>query len=173
VGQYRVAPGSYATVYGTTRPDAGNTAIKFCGDGVFMYSRTFTIPEIEDGLSNTIFIGETRDGHLIDTTGKAINSNIWTNGNRMQSSMRTTATPLNTPPGVNGGAGIATESQAYSNGGFASSHPGGANFASGDGSVMFIADSIDLAAYTAMAGRRDGGVGTSTTGSGDTGGDGR
>lgn len=173
VAQYPIAAGSYALAFGSIRPDAGNTAIKFFGDGVFMYSRTFTVPEIEDGLSNTLFVGETRDGHLVDESGKAINSNIWTNGNRMQSSMRSTATPLNTPPGVNLGAGLATESQSSSNGGFSSLHPAGANFAFGDGSVTFLSESIDLATYRAMSGRRDGGVGSDELGTGDTGGSGR
>ncbi len=150
---YNVTAGSYATVLGTKRPDDAFGEIKFCGDGVFFYTRTFRIPEISDGLSNTIFLGETRDGHL-KVNGLSINSNLWTNGNRMQSTMRTTATPINTPPGINGGAGLATQADGnYSNGGFASNHPGGANFSFGDGHVAFVDDSIDLTTYKTMATR--------------------
>ena len=109
-----VAAGSYANVLGSIRPDGANGSVKYCADGVFFYSRKFHQAEITDGLSNTLFVGETRDGHLIDDSGKAINSNIWTNGNRLQSTMRTTGTPLNTPPGVDGGSGLRHESQAYS-----------------------------------------------------------
>ena len=43
-----------------------------------------------------------------------------------------------------------------SNGGFASSHPGGANFAMGDGSVSFMSEDIDLDTYRALS-TRDGG----------------
>ena len=174
-----VASGSYANVLGSLRPDDPNSLIKFCGDGVFFYSRKIRQAEILDGLSNTLFVGETRDSNLIDeATGKALNSNIWSNGNRMQSTMRTTCTPLNTPPGVNAGTGLTEESSAISNGGFSSLHPGGANFAFGDGHVVFINDSIDLATYTMMAARSDQGVATdcaggSDGGGGDTGGIGR
>ena len=88
---------------------------------------------------------------------RALNSHVWTNGNRMQSNFRTTRTPLNTPPGVDGGAGRIgfSGSGAYSNGGFASHHPGGANFAFGDGHVEFVTDSIDLVSYTMMSCRAD------------------
>jgi prepilin-type processing-associated H-X9-DG protein len=41
-------------------------------------------------------------------------------------------------------------------GGFGSNHPGGANFALGDGSVRFIADSIDLSILQTLANRHDG-----------------
>jgi prepilin-type processing-associated H-X9-DG protein len=158
-----VAAGSYANVLGTVRPDDPGPKLKFCGDGVFVYARRFKIREITDGLSNTLFVGETRDGHLIDVNGTSINSNIWSNGNRMQSTMRTTRTPLNTPPGLNGGAGITKEltSAHYSNGGFSSYHPGGANFAFGDGHVVFVDDSIDLVTYMTLSTRAGDNVTTS------------
>jgi prepilin-type N-terminal cleavage/methylation domain-containing protein/prepilin-type processing-associated H-X9-DG protein len=149
-----VAAGSYANVLGTTRADDTPPRIKFCGDGVFMYARRFRIAEITDGLSNTMFVGETRDGHLIDASGLSFNSNIWSNGNRMQSTMRTTRTPLNTPPGIDAGTGIARQADNhYSNGGFSSYHPSGANFAFGDGHVAFISDDVDLNTYMTLATR--------------------
>lgn len=152
---YHVAAGSYANVLGTLSPSDDRIKVKYCGDGVFIYSRTFRVPEIEDGLSNTLVLGETRDGHLV-VEGVSINSNIWSNGNRMQSTMRTTATPLNTAPGADGGAGLIMELVApyhLSNGGFSSYHPAGANFAYGDGRVEFINDSIDLATYKSLSTR--------------------
>lgn len=175
VQQVSVAAGSYAGVMGARRPDDPNALKKFCGQGMFFYVRQIRIPEVTDGLSNTMFVGETIDGHMVDETGKAINSNIWSNGNRMQSCIRTTRTPLNIPPGIDGGVGLALESQAYSNGGFASNHPGGANFAFGDGHVEFLNDSIDQESYTLRSCRADEGnpflcAGGSTGGSGDGGG---
>ena len=172
VNQYQIGVGSYANVSGYWRPDDDRTYIKYCGQGVFFYDRDIAIREITDGLSNTLFAGEVRDGHLVDTAGLAINSNIWSNGNRMQSTMRTTATPLNSPPGVDLGSGLARESQAYSNGAFSSNHPGGCNFAYGDGRVEFLSDSIDLETYKLMSGRNDGGQ-LATTGGGGRGGGGR
>ena len=172
--QYSIGLGSYANVLGTLTPRSAFATIKFCGDGVFFYQRKIGIREITDGMSNTLFVGEVRDANLMDG-GKAVNSNIWSHGNRMQSTMRTTATPLNTYPGLDGGAGVIEEldGSAKSNGGFASHHPGGCNFAYGDGRVVFLTDSIDLATYTAMAGRSDGGQGLTNLGTGNTGGSGR
>jgi prepilin-type N-terminal cleavage/methylation domain-containing protein/prepilin-type processing-associated H-X9-DG protein len=168
VGTVNVAAGSYANVFGTLSPSDLNHRIKFCGDGVFMYARRFRIAEITDGLSNTIFVGETRDGHILgidpmDGVTKALNSNIWSNGNRMQSTMRTTRTPLNTTPGFNGGAGVAAEfdNSAVSNGGFSSYHPSGANFAFGDGHVAFVEDGIDLTTYMTLATRAGDNITTS------------
>ncbi|MBX3426855.1 MAG: DUF1559 domain-containing protein [Pirellulales bacterium] len=173
VGQFNVAPSSYATVFGTNRPDSPLAEIKFCGDGMFVYERKFRVSEVEDGLSKTIVVGEVRESHLV-VDGNAINSNIWSNGNRMQSNMRTTATPLNTVPGENGGAGVVTQTGARSNGGFSSFHVGGGQFAYGDGHVEFLTDSIDLATYTALAARSDGDRGNAYGGStGNTGGSGR
>jgi prepilin-type N-terminal cleavage/methylation domain-containing protein/prepilin-type processing-associated H-X9-DG protein len=171
VGTINVAAGSYANVLGTQSPNQDRAIIKFCGDGVFMYYRRFRIAEITDGLSNTIFLGETRDGHStgidpMDGVTKTLNSNIWSNGNRMQSTMRTTATPINTIPGLDGGAGRVAEldGSAVSNGGFSSYHPSGANFAFGDGHVAFIEDGIDLTTYKTLATRA--GDNITTTGGG-------
>jgi prepilin-type N-terminal cleavage/methylation domain-containing protein/prepilin-type processing-associated H-X9-DG protein len=157
-----VASGSYANVLGTIRADETPPRIKFCGDGVFMYARRFRIAEITDGLSNTFFVGETRDGHLVDASGLSFNSNIWSNGNRMQSTMRTTRTPLNTAPGVDAGTGVARQADNhYSNGGFSSYHPSGANFAFGDGHIAFISDDIDLNTYMTLATRAGDNITTS------------
>jgi len=41
-------------------------------------------------------------------------------------------------------------------GGFSSNHPGGVNFAFGDGSVRFISESVELAILQQLANRADG-----------------
>jgi prepilin-type processing-associated H-X9-DG protein len=43
-------------------------------------------------------------------------------------------------------------------GGFGSDHPGGANFAFGDGSVRMLSDDLDLKVLQQLANRRDGAV---------------
>ena len=150
----QAATGSYAGVAGDVGPPDGTDTLgrvdprgklftlKDNNTGVFYYARQHKISQITDGASNTLFFGETISGHL--TT----NNNIWTNGNRGNSSMRTTATPLNTPIGL--GAHTVTPG---SHGGFNSMHPAGANFAYGDGSVTYVTDDIDHVAYRAMSTR--------------------
>jgi prepilin-type N-terminal cleavage/methylation domain-containing protein/prepilin-type processing-associated H-X9-DG protein len=150
-----VATGSYAAVAGDVGPPNGTDdlypdrkdakggafRLKDNNTGVFYYGRRHKIAQITDGTSNTMFFGETISGHL------ETNNNIWTNGNRGNSSMRTTYTPLNSP--IGSGLTVSPGSHA----GFNSEHPGGANFAMGDGTVSFITDDIDHVTYRAMSTR--------------------
>ncbi|WP_425400440.1 DUF1559 domain-containing protein [Aeoliella sp.] len=156
----RAATSSYAAVAGDVGPPGGTDPLypnrrdakgnafdwKFNNNGVFFYYRRIKVREITDGLTNTMFFGETIDGHLIS------NNNIWSNGNRCNSSMRMTYTPLNTIPGdvVVGSSGVVTPG---SHGGFNSRHPGGANFALGDGSVEFVTDDIADTLYRSRSTR--------------------
>ena len=159
------ATGSYACSMGDPSPGVQNQK-KYIGfatngnpnlaTGAFHYVMGLGIPAFVDGTSNTIFIGETIEGH------RGGQSNIWSNGNRFTSSLRSTSTPLNFPLEPDGESGIVFTTSVggagsgVSNGGFASSHPGGANFAMGDGSVSFMSEDIDLDTYRALS-TRDGG----------------
>jgi prepilin-type N-terminal cleavage/methylation domain-containing protein/prepilin-type processing-associated H-X9-DG protein len=133
---HQAAPGSYALNIGT---NVGITnELKFNNNGVFFYVRELKITQIPDGLIYTFFLGETIDGH------RGISSNLWSHGNR-GNLLRSTANPLNSPVGINMGGGLVNN--PGTNGGdtnhsFASRHPGGANFAYGDGHVDFLTDSI-------------------------------
>jgi prepilin-type processing-associated H-X9-DG protein len=94
-----------------------------------------------DGLSNTYMIGE-------DLPGRNQHCG-WPNANYATG---TCAIPLNnalkvTDPGYNNPGDWPN---VYS---FRSRHPGGAQFALGDGSVQFVNQSIDLAIYRALATR--------------------
>ena len=121
--------------------------------GVFVYVTMLKQRAIEDGTSNTMFIGETIEGH------RGGQSNIWSNGNRFTSSLRSTFTPLNFPLEPNGESGliffgsVSGAGSGLSNGGFASNHPGGGNFGFGDGSARFVRESVDLDLYRAIATR--------------------
>ncbi len=112
------------------------------------------VSEITDGLSHTLFAGETIQGDL------AIGSNLWTNGNRLNSTMRVACNPINWPPGdKNGPCGYLLDAATgtnIANGAFQSRHPGGANFGYGDGHITFLQDSIDLIVYKALATRAGG-----------------
>ena len=99
-----------------------------------------------DGLSNTIFVGETVEGHKREAR------NIWTQAGRHLSSLRTTDNPMNTATG----SGVTVDLYGYStNGCFASKHPGGSQFAFGDGHVLFVSEDIDLQTYRAISTRGD------------------
>jgi len=142
------ATGSYALVEGTSGAGQGGTT-KYNNTGVFFYLRTFKVEDIPDGLSKTLFLGEVVDGHTPDST------NIWSRVLREMDTLRSTSNPLNTMPGE------PINSTLYGlkvNGAFASRHPGGANFAFGDGHVVFITENIDPRLYRALSTREGGEV---------------
>lgn len=156
---FNAATSSYAACAGDVGPPNGNDLkypqrkdtrgnafnLKFNNTGVFFYGKRLKISQIVDGTSKTFFFGETISGHRID------NNNMWTNGNRCNSSMRTAYTPLNTPIGQ--AALVVEPPTPGSHCGFNSRHSGGANFSFGDGSVDFITDAIDTTIYQQMSTR--------------------
>lgn len=122
---------------------------KFENNGIFMYRRRLKARQVTDGLSNTIFVGETIDGHTASQT------NIWTNGNRGQSSLRSTTYPMNYPLSIDNGSGLwenASKTER-TNAAFGSKHPGGSNFAYGDGHVSFLPETIDQLIYQQISSR--------------------
>lgn len=163
----KAATSSYAGVAGDVGPPNGNDVLgrldprgkiydlKYNNTGVFFYHRNIKLREITDGTSNTLFFGETVDGHARqaeDGTNDLLASNIWTNGNRCNSSMRTTKNPLNSIPEVAESLKENSGGQR-THGGFNSRHPGGANFAKGDGSVDYLTDDVDPKLYRAQSTR--------------------
>ena len=141
------ATGSYAVCGGSQGPSAalpGNSwQNKIDNDGPFIYKKEFQRKDIVDGTSHTFFVGEDKDG-----------LNKWTAGMRF-ATFRTTANPVDTPKG--GGytwtdTASITQPVVY-NGAFGSFHKGGANFAFGDGHVVFIVDSIANNLYQALSTR--------------------
>ena len=124
-------------------------------NGVFFLNSQVRYEHLEDGSSHTIFIGEKRlsSGDL-----------GWVSGTR--ASLRNTGTPINgawlrwaPPPATEkekAEAEAAAQAGALVVGGFESYHPGGANFALGDGSVHFIQDTMDPLAFQQLGHRADG-----------------
>jgi prepilin-type N-terminal cleavage/methylation domain-containing protein/prepilin-type processing-associated H-X9-DG protein len=148
------------------------------GDGAFSLDYSYKVSSIQDGLSNTIFVGEmSRFVNDPDT-----HVNYW---NRLAFAV---ADPSGLEPGVSrcqGGSFVAVRPNApvmipnpaptlngphyidgwlYAGGGalnagqfgFRSLHPGGVNFVFGDGSVRFVKNTVDmgnLQTITSGAGR--------------------
>jgi prepilin-type processing-associated H-X9-DG protein len=153
-----MATGSYATVagtygagtLGTAKPEGGTVSLgdaKSNNNGVFFYSSNMKIGDITDGLSKTMFVGETVENHTADS------SNLWTKGCREMDTHRSTSNPLNTWPGE------PTYISAYGwkvNGAFASRHPAGANFGFGDGHVEFVEENISFRVYQSLSTRSRG-----------------
>ena len=136
------ATGCYAVVMGIQGPNLGNnSSIKVDNDGPFIYKREFARKNIVDGVSHTLFVGELSDGLC-----------KWAAGFR-HTSMRSTWNQINTRIGKPGSTDWTDGDGTKLNGAFGSKHPGGANFAFGDGHVTYITDKINMALYRALSTR--------------------
>ena len=115
------------------------------GSTVGMFGRyhdAVRFADVRDGLSNTIMNGETLPGQCIFISAFADNFNV-----------SPTTIPINTMVSDRGQGDLWWETS-----GFKSLHPGGANFAMGDGSVHFFNESIDFPLYNALGTRAGRGV---------------
>ena len=128
--------------------DAGNK-------GVLILNAALRRDEIEDGVSQTIFLGEKRNP--VNTTAAA----TWAAGNSW--TLRNTGTPINSEPMASPTFGPAPNSAPFVGpktgivtGGYSSAHPQGANFAFGDGSVRFRKNSINANVFQILGHRADG-----------------
>lgn len=120
-------------------------------NGVFFLNSRIRYPDISDGTSQTIFIGEkicdlNRDlgwmsgtSSTLRNTGEAINDSL----DRLQQ--------RNSRP-----AGDSEPSGGIIVGGFGSHHPGGAQFAFGDGHIGFLSNTIELTTLQQLGHRADG-----------------
>jgi prepilin-type N-terminal cleavage/methylation domain-containing protein/prepilin-type processing-associated H-X9-DG protein len=149
---HTIAIGSYAQCQGSNGPSKQiSAAVKVFNNGFALYATPRYAADMRDGDSNTIFVGETVEGHTPNSL------NRWTCGTRHRCSMRSTDNPLNTPPGqgvVYSGYDDQINGQTVkrkTNGAFASRHPGGAMFVFGDGHTEFLTENIDLVTYRALS----------------------
>jgi len=121
--------------------------------GVFFLNSRIRMERIDDGASNTLFLGEKliEQGHL-----------GWASGT--PATLRNAGSQLNShkiPPimlarGVAGAASQAPDTTSV--GGFSSMHPGGVQFAFGDGSVRFVSGNVNLSVLQKLAHRADGSI---------------
>jgi prepilin-type N-terminal cleavage/methylation domain-containing protein/prepilin-type processing-associated H-X9-DG protein len=116
-------------------------------------SVTCSLQHIIDGLSHTIFFGEMR-ASCSDHTNRGWGAT--NNG----SGLGTTTIPMNydscNPAPPTGGTDNCDRPCNVNTAlGFKSLHPGGANFLMGDGSIVFLNDSIDHLLYQWLGGKAD------------------
>jgi prepilin-type N-terminal cleavage/methylation domain-containing protein/prepilin-type processing-associated H-X9-DG protein len=115
-----------------------------CGNtGMFVYGKSRRRKELIDGSSKTFAVGEV----LAPDTYESLN--VWGMATRLECSLRTTANPLNTPPGE--GVTVNPYKTGRLNGAFGSYHVWGANFAFADGHVEYVSEGVDSEVYSARA----------------------
>jgi len=138
--------------YTNNGPTGNNNGLDV-GDGIFY--RTDGIPGtsghgpmtlvgITDGTANTLMVGEDLPALNVHSDWAFFNHATGTCSIPLNNALKTSDPGYNNPsdwPNV------------YS---FRSRHPGGANFARADGTVVFVRDSIDIAAYRAASTARGG-----------------
>jgi prepilin-type N-terminal cleavage/methylation domain-containing protein len=155
-------------------------------DGVFFLNSLVRYDDVDDGASNTIFLGEKLPdawdlGWMSGTRASLRNTGTLVNALHYRQGLprprETYASvvldgesgelvpapteeeppvPFDPPPGfVPAPGGVLPGSPLYV-GGFGSEHPGGAQFALGDGSVRFIPQTISPTVYANLANRHDG-----------------
>ncbi|MEZ6133884.1 MAG: DUF1559 domain-containing protein [Pirellulaceae bacterium] len=138
-------PAGPFTRNGGVRPTMSGNNVGYCGK----------FADVTDGLSNTIFMGET----IVDWSAHALNG--WSHANQWG---RFTQIPINwdtryTSLAAATAAG-ATGCEARCNWntaeGFKSRHTGGAQFLMGDGSVHFVGQSIDMVLYNRLGSKNEG-----------------
>jgi len=179
-GTNAYSPTSYAAVAGTVEclwyGYWGTTTMQFCEaiepNGMFGKNYTYKISDNLDGTSNTLYVGET--GRYVQEPSSAFN--FWNRGGyaygddiggvRMQIIAYTVPQINARPTGVSPpylsdpfnwwNYTLYPQSKNEGSFGFRSYHPGGANFLRGDGTVVFVKQSINLQTYQALGTRANG-----------------
>jgi prepilin-type N-terminal cleavage/methylation domain-containing protein/prepilin-type processing-associated H-X9-DG protein len=121
-------------------------------DGPFIHNLKRKFAAITDGTSNTVFVGErsTRDP-LFDSTGDNLDYWGWWAFGAEGDVLLSAAERINWKM-----TQVTQQEYDLRINVFGSGHPGGANFAMGDGSVRFLADGTDLITLQRLCMHEDG-----------------
>jgi prepilin-type N-terminal cleavage/methylation domain-containing protein/prepilin-type processing-associated H-X9-DG protein len=125
--------------------------------GAFFLNSHLRADDITDGTSNTVFLGEKprEEGDLGWASGtRATLRNMGTRINGTRSNVVGLFDGTEDLPEDGPGAHVAIDPSLV--GGFGSNHPGGANFAFGDGSVRFLKNTINPTVLRNLGNRADG-----------------
>lgn len=139
--RYLCAKSNYAGVFGTTDIAAAPGA----GNGAFFHNSSVAMSGFTDGLSNTLIVGErsSRPGVTINSVGQwpRLDITVWSGiiPGANDDMARVAGTSEYTPN--DSGRTFAS---------FSSSHPGGALFLVGDGSVRQVSNNVDHGLYNSM-----------------------
>jgi prepilin-type N-terminal cleavage/methylation domain-containing protein/prepilin-type processing-associated H-X9-DG protein len=131
-------------------------------NGVLFLNSAIRFEDITDGTSQTIFLGEKSNDGLGEGWASGTRASLRNAGSGINPS-KTAPFPGSFPGDDDGGnsspakaAGASSSDILTFVGGYASRHPGGANFAFGDGSVRFLKTSIGAITFRWLANRADG-----------------
>lgn len=119
-------------------------------EGVFRSRLTTKLSEIQDGLSNTICLGETL-GNVSGGVRTAKNVWLFATMCRGRSDMLWMTTHSPRSPGLE----LIGDEWYGHQAGFGSKHPSGANFTFVDGSVSLVSRNVDLRTFYRLCGRSD------------------
>jgi prepilin-type N-terminal cleavage/methylation domain-containing protein len=123
--------------------------------GVLFLNSGIRYRDIRDGASNTLFVGEIQGD--LDSLGwvSGTRSTLRNAGGRIGGGNLRPGSPVPVAGTPVAGTAPPSGDNALNVGGFASSHPGGAQFALGDGSVRFVSEAIRLTTLQYLANRSD------------------
>jgi prepilin-type N-terminal cleavage/methylation domain-containing protein len=143
------------------RPGHGIFSLSFANAQSFQ-PRTVSAKDVTDGLSNTYLLGEISWAGVGKQTGASVGSyltgyNGWGLG-QFVNPVRNIwySRPINLSRMVIQAGGAVPSDGQYNNTNWGSNHPGGAHFATADGAVQFVQDSIDMDTFMAMGSRNGG-----------------
>jgi prepilin-type N-terminal cleavage/methylation domain-containing protein/prepilin-type processing-associated H-X9-DG protein len=144
------------TCYGVNAGRRSYRRANQTNDGPFIHNNARRFGDILDGTTNTVFVGERLHRDPVFDTIPGENLDAWgwwafgAEGDVLLSAAEKINWLMPAPPTqANYDLRINV---------FGSAHPGGANFALGDGSVRFIADGLDLVTLERLCMHQDGAV---------------